>query len=119
VPRLFDAPHLFALSATLLVEAVGLAALAAASGRGRRFAWRCGLVALAVNLASHTAFWTGFPFLARRGLSLPAAEGMVALVEGLAYRAWCPLPLGWALLAAATLNFASLVLGGEAWRRLG
>jgi hypothetical protein len=118
VPRLFDATHLFALLATLLVEAGGLAAFAAASGRGAPLARRWGGIALGVNLLSHTAFWIGFPFLARRGFPLLASEGMVAVVEALAYRAWCPLPLGRALLASVALNLASLVLGSEAWRRL-
>ena len=94
--------------------------LAALSGRARERVLRCVVVTVALNLVSHTAFWIGFPALAPVWPGgLVGAEGVVVVVEAIAYRYLCP--FGWwlALSASLLLNFLSFALGvevGRLWR---
>jgi len=113
----FDGAHLAALGVTLAVEGGGMALLGAALRLGRSRTLRCAVVALGVNLVSHTVFWIGFPLVAARWPGgLLGAEVAVALGEGIAYLWLCRFAWWQALSSSALLNLLSFVAGVELWR---
>jgi hypothetical protein len=109
--------QLIALLITLGVEAAGMALLAWLLP-GWRPRWRRAvLLALGLNLVSHTVFWHALPSLPLAPeAAIPLAEGTVMLVEGAVYAATIARPAwsGWAVSIA--LNYASWVAGSYAWR---
>ena len=112
-----DPVHGFALGVTLLTEAAGMALLAALVAPGRVL--RCTLVAVVLNLLTHTLFWFGFPLLRNpTRMGLLAGEAVVVLLESAAYRLLCPFRWRLALAASLLLNLGSLVVGVQVWRLL-
>lgn len=109
--------QLAALLITLVIEGGGMALLACALPRWRP-RWRHAIViALVLNLVTHTVFWYTLPVLPlppERGL--PLAEGAVIVVEGAIYAAAIARPRwsGWPVSLA--LNYASWVLSSYMWR---
>lgn len=109
--------HLLALAATLLIEGAGMALLAGLlpSWRPR---WRQAvLLALGLNLVSHTIFWYTLPALPLGPeTAIPVAEGIVIAAEGAVYAATVARPRwsGWAV--SLVLNYASWVLSSYLWR---
>ena len=117
--RLVDPAHGVALTLTLLTEGGGMALLAGLLKPGESCILRCTLVAVGLNLVSHTLFWLGFPLLRTGTMAgLVAAEGLVVLVEAVPYRLLCPFPWPQALSVSLLLNLASFVVGIEVWRLL-
>jgi hypothetical protein len=111
--RFFDLTHLVALCVTLAVECACTGLAVWTMRRGRSFVWRTMGLALAVNLASHTLFWTSYPWLAARGgVGLLGVEALFTLAEALAYWRACPLPFSQASLVALVANLASFLAGG-------
>ena len=75
------------------------------------------LVCLVVNCAVHPVFWHTFRFLpGDYPLNLLLAEGLVVLVEALAYLALLRARVVAALAVSFLLNLASLVSGVLLWR---
>jgi hypothetical protein len=109
--------HLTALLATLSIEGGGMALLAWLLP-GWRPRWRAaGLLALTLNLVSHTIFWYALPLLPLPpATAIPVAEGIVIAAEGAVYAATVARPAwsGWAVSLA--LNYASWVLSSYLWR---
>jgi hypothetical protein len=109
--------HLTALVTTLVIEGGGMALLASILPRWRP-RWRAAvLLALGLNLASHTIFWYALPLLplpAER--AIPLAEAIVIAAEGAVYALTVARPAwsGWAVSLA--LNYASWVLSSYVWR---
>jgi hypothetical protein len=109
--------HLTALLVTLAVEGGGMALLAWLLPAWRAQWRRAVLLALALNLVSHTVFWYGLPLLPLPPeTALPLAEWLVIAVEGAVYALTVARPpwSGWA--ASLVLNYASWVLSSYLWR---
>ena len=109
--------HLLALLLTLSIEGTGMALLAALLPGWRRRWRRAVLLALALNLVTHTIFWYALPLLPlppERGL--PLAEAAVILVEGAVYAATIARPRWTGWLVSLALNYASWVLSSYVWR---
>ena len=109
--------HLLALLLTLSIEGTGMALLAALLPGWRRRWRRAVLLALALNLVTHTIFWYALPLLPlppERGL--PLAEAAVILVEGAVYAATIARPAWTGWLVSLALNYASWVLSSYVWR---
>lgn len=109
--------HLIALSATLLIEGVGMALLALLLPGWRPHWRRAVLVALGLNLVSHTIFWYTLPLiLLPPSTAIPAAELAVVIAEGAVYAATVARPpwSGW--LVSLALNYASWALSAYIWR---
>lgn len=109
--------QLIALLLTLAIEGVGMGLLAYALPGWRPRWLRAVLLALGLNLASHTIFWHALPLIALPPESaIPLAEGIVILAEGAVYAAAVARPAwtGWA--ASLLLNVASWVLSSYVWR---
>jgi hypothetical protein len=114
--RLVDPVHGLALAVTLLTEATGMALLAGLLKPGENRILRCTLIALGLNLVSHTLFWFGFPLLRTGTMAgLVGAEGVVVLAEAVPYRLLCPFRWGQALAVSLLLNLASFVVGVGVW----
>ena len=109
--------QLAALLVTLGIEGGGMALLAALLP-GWRPQWRRAVIlALALNLASHTVFWVALPLLPLPPESaLPVGEWIVIAVEGAVYALTVARPRwsGWAV--SVLLNYASWVLSSYLWR---
>jgi hypothetical protein len=105
-----------ALGITLLTEG---ALMALAARLLKRPVWRWLLVCLGVNLVVHPIFWHTFRYVPGDWpVNLYLAEGLVALVEGLAYLILLrrgPL-VAWGL--SVGLNLASVVTGVLLFRAL-
>ncbi len=109
--------HLTALLLTLGIEGTGMALLAYALPGWRPRRRRAVLLALALNLGTHTVFWYALPAVPLPPESgLPLAEAVVIVVEGAVYAATVARPRwsGWAVSLA--LNYASWVLSSYVWR---
>lgn len=108
--------HLTALLLTLGIEGAGMA-LTAGLLPGWRQRWRRAvLLALALNLLTHTVFWYALPLLPLPPESaLPLAETVVIVVEGAVYAATIARPAwtGWPVSLA--LNYASWVMSSYIW----
>jgi hypothetical protein len=109
--------QLIALLATLVIEGTGMALLAALLP-GWRPRWRRALVlALALNLVSHTIFWYTLPFIPLPPeTAVPLAELVVIVVEGAVYAATVAHPAWTGWLVSLALNCASWVLSSYLWR---
>jgi hypothetical protein len=109
--------HLIALAFTLLVEGVGMALLALLLPGWRPHWQRAVLVALGLNLLSHTVFWYTLPLIALPPeTAIPAAELAVIAAEGAVYAVTIARPpwTGW--FVSLALNWASWVLSVYIWR---
>jgi hypothetical protein len=109
--------HLAALLATLLVEGLGMALLASLLGGWRERWRRAVLLAVVLNLVSHTVFWYALPAVPLPPeQALPLAEWVVIAVEGLVYALAVARPRwsGWAV--SIVLNYASWILSSYLWR---
>lgn len=111
--------HAWALGITVLLEGAGLGLyLAGARAPGRRIV-RGLLLALFLNLCTHTIFWYSFPWLPLAYVpKLWLWEGLIALTEGAVYRraldlAWFP-----ALALGVGLNLLSALAGLFLWQGL-
>ena len=93
-------------------------ALLASALPGWRPQWRRAvLLALALNLVTHTVFWYTLPLLPLPPeTGLPLAETVVIVGEGAVYAATVAHPRwsGWAVSLA--LNYASWILSSYMWR---
>jgi hypothetical protein len=109
--------HLIALAVTLVIEGGGMVLLAALLP-GWRPRWRRAvLLALALNLVSHTVFWYALPLLPLPAdAALPVAEGIVIAAEGAVYAAAVARPAWSGWLVSLALNYASWVLSSYLWR---
>jgi hypothetical protein len=109
--------HLTALLATLVVEGLGMALLAALLP-GWRGQWRrAALLAVLLNSVSHTVFWYALPVVPLPpAQALPLAEWVVIAGEGLVYAVTVARPRwsGWAV--SIVLNYASWILSSYLWR---
>jgi len=85
---------------------------------GWRPCWRrAALLALALNVITHTVFWYALPAVPLPPeRALPVAEGVVIAAEGAVYAATVARPrwTGWAV--SLLLNYASWVLSSYVWR---
>ena len=109
--------HLLALAATLLIEGAGMALLALLLPGWRPYWRRAVLLALGLNLVSHTIFWYTLPLIPLPPeTAIPAAELTVIGVEGAVYAATVARPpwTGW--LVSLALNYASWALSAYIWR---
>jgi hypothetical protein len=111
--------QLIALATTLIVEGVGMAFFALLLP-GWRPHWRKAVVlALAVNLVTHTIFWVALPYLAPRPAPvIPLAEVVVVLLEGAVYALTVARPRWSAWAVSFVLNWASWLLAAFAWQFL-
>ncbi len=109
--------HLIALAATLIIEGAGMALLALLLP-GWRPRWRRAvLVALALNLLSHTVFWYTLPLVPLPPeTAIPAAELAVIAAEGAVYAVTVARPRWTGWLVSLALNWASWVLSTYLWR---
>ena len=108
--------HLLALLLTLGIEGAGMALLAWLLPGWRRTWRRAVLLALALNLVTHTLFWYALPALPLPPESgLPLAEAVVILVEGAVYAATVAQPRWTGWLVSLALNYASWVLSSYIW----
>lgn len=109
--------HLIALLATLVIEGAGMALLAALLP-GWRPRWRRAVVlALALNLVSHTIFWYTLPLIPLSPeTAVPLAELVVIVVEGTVYATTVARPSWTGWLVSLALNCASWVLSSYLWR---
>lgn len=109
--------HLVALGVTLAIEGGGMGLLAWLLPGWRPRWGRAVLLALGLNLLSHTVFWYSLPLLPLAPeTAIPVAEGIVFVAEGAVYAATLARPRwsGWAVSLA--LNYASWVLSSYMWR---
>jgi hypothetical protein len=109
--------HLIALAATLLIEGAGMAVLALLLPGWRPHWRRAVLLALVLNLASHTVFWYTLPLIPLPpATAILAAELAVIAAEGAVYAATIARPpwTGW--LVSLALNWSSWVLSTYLWR---
>jgi hypothetical protein len=109
--------HLTALLATLAIEGAGMALLARLVP-GWRPAWaRAVLLALALNLLSHTIFWYALPHVPLPPeTAISVAELVVVVAEGAVYAAVVAHPAWTGWLISLALNWASWVLSSYLWR---
>jgi hypothetical protein len=109
--------HLTALLATLAIEGAGMALLARLLP-GWRPVWpRAVLLALALNLLSHTIFWYALPHAPLPPeTAISVAELVVIVVEGTVYAAIVARPAWTGWLVSLALNWASWVLSTYLWR---
>lgn len=109
--------HVIALSTTLVIEGLGMAAAAwlLPGWRGR---WRRAvLLALGLNLVSHTIFWYSLPLVvSSHPQAVPMAELVFTVLEGAVYAATVARPAWTAWLVSLVLNCASWLLGSYVWR---
>ena len=109
--------HLIALAATLLIEGAGMALLALLLPGWRPNRRRAVLVALVLNLVSHTVFWYTLPLIPLpTAAAIPAAELAVVAAEGAVYAATVARPPWTAWLVSLALNWTSWVLSAYIWR---
>ncbi len=109
--------HLIALLITLGIEGGGMALLAWLLPGWRPHWQRAVLLALALNLASHTIFWYALPHIPLPPAdAVPLAELFVMVAEGAVYATTVARPpwSGW--MISLLLNWASWVLGSYVWR---
>jgi len=109
--------HLIALLATLAIEGAGMAVLALLLPRWRQRWLYAVLLALVLNLVSHTIFWYTLPHIPLSPeRAIPTAEAVVIVVEGAVYALTIARPpwTGW--LVSLALNWASWVLSSYLWR---
>ncbi|MBK8046696.1 MAG: hypothetical protein IPK16_05975 [Anaerolineales bacterium] len=109
--------QLIALVTTLAIEGCGMAVLAWLLP-GWRGQWlRAVLLALGLNLVSHTIFWYTLPHVTLPyAVAVPVAELVVALGEGAVYATTVARPRWTGWLVSLALNWASWVLGSYVWR---
>jgi hypothetical protein len=109
--------QLIALFTTLLVEGLGMAAAAwlLPGWRGR---WaRAVVLALGLNLVSHTFFWYTLAAVPVRGETvILLAEFAVVAAEGAIYAVTVARPAWSAWPVSLLLNWSSWVLGSYVWR---
>lgn len=109
--------HLTALLLTLGLEGAGMALLAELLPGWRRTWLHAVLLALALNLITHTVFWYTLPLLPWPPESaLPLAETVVIVVEGAVYAATVARPAWTGWLVSLALNYASWILSSYVWR---
>lgn len=109
--------HLIALTATLLIEGAGMALLVLLLPGWRPYWRRAVLVALGLNLISHTVFWYTLPLTPLPpATAIPTAELAVIAAEGGVYAATVARPLWTAWLVSLALNWASWTLSAYIWR---
>ena len=109
--------HLLALAATLLIEGAGMALLALLLPGWRPYWRRAVLLALGLNLVSHTIFWYTLPLVPLPpATAIPAAELAVIAVEGAVYAATVARPRWTGWVVSLALNYASWALGAYIWR---
>ena len=109
--------QLVALLATLAIEGTVMALFAVILPGWRPHFRRAVLLALGLNLISHTVFWYALPHLPLPpAQALPLAEWIVIAVEGAVYAAAIARPswTGWPV--SIVLNYASWVLSTYLWR---
>ena len=109
--------HLTALVVTLGIEGGGMALLAWLLPAWRPQWRRAVLLALALNLLSHTVFWYALPLLPLPPeQAIPLAEGIVIAVEGAVYALAVARPAWSGFVVSFLLNYAPSVLSSYVWR---
>jgi hypothetical protein len=109
--------QLVALLATLVIEGAGMALFAVILPGWRPHFRRAVLLALGLNLISHTVFWYALPHLPLPPVqALPLAEWIVIAVEGAIYAATVARPAWTGWLVSIVLNYASWVFSTYLWR---
>ncbi len=115
-----DVMHGWALGLTILLESAGLALFLAWQRRSFAPALYGFLLAVGLNLFTHTVFWYTFPWFSFLAYAprLWLAEGLIALVEASVYRHFCALSWPQALGLGIGLNLLSALVGLFLWQIL-
>lgn len=115
-----DMMHVWALGLTILLEGAGLALFLLWQRRSVAPALHGFLLAVGLNLLTHTIFWYTFPWFSWLAYAprLWLAEGLIALTEAGVYRHFCTLSWPQSLALGAGLNLFSLLAGLFFWQML-
>ncbi|OAD22107.1 membrane protein, partial [Candidatus Thiomargarita nelsonii] len=113
---MFEA-HIISLLVTLLTESMGMLIFSIAAGgikcaRSRNDIQKNVITALVVNVVTHTVFWYTLPLIKLdHVIRLYGYETLIVIIEGLAYRILCKIPLSNAIALSFLLNLVSFLIG--------
>jgi hypothetical protein len=112
--------HIISLLVTLLTESMGMLIFSLAAGFecaiSRNDILKNVITALVVNVVTHTVFWYTLPLIKLdHVIRLYGYETLIAIIEGLAYRILCKIPLSNAIALSFLLNLVSFLIGISIW----